>query len=133
MMALEVPEAQDIAVGALGNLHFSAGWYVYCGSAQKNLRQRVARHSRKVRKQQHWHLDYLTPYAASIKGLPIMSEGNLECDLARSMRELGGIPVQGFGSSDCRCDSHLFFFDYNEPPMRNRAFVDTLLRYRSQF
>jgi sugar fermentation stimulation protein A len=115
-------------VGALGTLHFRAGWYVYCGSTQKNLRQRVARHSRKVRKQKHWHLDYLTPYAASIKGLPIMSERNLECDLARSMEGLGGIPVQGFGSSDCRCDGHLFFFE--QPPMRDKAFVDTLLWYR---
>jgi sugar fermentation stimulation protein A len=133
LMLLELPEGRDIEVGALGTIRFKAGWYVYAGSARKNLSQRVNRHLRKKRKQKHWHFDYLTPYAGKMKALPIMSYRNLECDLARDLEKLGGKGIANFGSSDCGCvepkvRSHLYYF--KEPPMGNREFVDMLLRYR---
>jgi sugar fermentation stimulation protein A len=128
LILLEIPEQQAIEVGSLGTITFAAGWYVYTGSAQKNLSRRVNRHLRKTRKQTHWHIDYLTPYTSTIKALPIMSYGNLECDLAQSLSGLGGRPIPGFGCSDCHCGSHLFYFA--KPPMGNRAFVEMLLQYR---
>jgi sugar fermentation stimulation protein A len=128
LVLLELPEERDIAAGSLGTIHFNAGWYVYAGSARKNLSQRINRHLRKVRKQQHWHLDYLSPAARLIKGFPIMSYRNLECELAGALKSIGGEAVPGFGSSDCRCGSHLYYFA--DPPLRNRAFVDMLLRFR---
>jgi sugar fermentation stimulation protein A len=132
LILLELAEKQSIEVGALGTIRFKAGWYVYAGSARKNLSQRVNRHLRRQRKQQHWHLDYLTPFAArgtgKLKGLPICSYRNLECDLAGELAKLGGIPVPAFGSSDCACPSHLYYF--RDPPMGSREFVDMLLRYR---
>ncbi|MDR1747510.1 MAG: DNA/RNA nuclease SfsA, partial [Spirochaetaceae bacterium] len=67
LIVLEIPEETETAVGALGNLRFRKGWYVYAGSAQRNLSGRIARHLRKVRKKKHWHLDYLTPAAGTIK------------------------------------------------------------------
>jgi sugar fermentation stimulation protein A len=130
LMLLELPESRDIAVGALGTIRFKAGWYAYAGSARKNLAQRMNRHLRRERKQKHWHFDYLTPWAGKIKALPIMSYRNLECDLARELEKLGGKGIANFGSSDCGCGSHLYYF--KEPPMGNRAFVDMLLRYRHQ-
>jgi sugar fermentation stimulation protein A len=130
LILLELPEGREISVGGLENISFEPGWYVYAGSARKNLTQRINRHLRKIRKQKHWHLDYLTPHAGIIKALPILSYRNLECELARSLGELGGAAVKGFGSSDCQggCPGHLYYFA--EPPMRNRAFVDMLLRFR---
>ncbi|MDR1893070.1 MAG: DNA/RNA nuclease SfsA [Spirochaetales bacterium] len=128
LVLLELPEDRNIAIGSLGTIGFVRGWYVYAGSARKNLSQRISRHQRKIRKQKHWHLDYLTCFAGLIKAFPIFSYRNLECELARRLRELGGKAVAGFGSSDCRCESHLYYFA--DPPMKNRAFVDLVLRFR---
>jgi sugar fermentation stimulation protein A len=128
LIILELPEQTVLEPGALGIINFAPGWYVYAGSARKNLSQRINRHLRKTGKEKHWHIDYLTPSAKTIKALPIMSYRNLECDLARSLGELGGRAVPGFGSSDCRCGSHLYYF--TDPPLGNRGFVDMLLRYR---
>jgi sugar fermentation stimulation protein A len=128
LILLELPKTVPVEPGSLGIMVFAAGWYVYAGSAQKNLSQRINRHLRKVRKQKHWHLDYLTPYAKTIKSLPIMSYRNLECLLAEELGKLGGRAVPRFGSSDCGCESHLYYF--TDPPMKNRAFVDMLLRAR---
>jgi sugar fermentation stimulation protein A len=132
LILLELAEKRSIEVGALGTVLFKAGWYVYAGSARKNLSQRINRHLRRQRKQQHWHLDYLVPFASrgvgKLKALPVLSYRNLECDLAGELAKLGGKPVPRFGSSDCRCASHLYYFE--EPPMGNREFVDMLLRYR---
>jgi sugar fermentation stimulation protein A len=62
------------------------------------------------------------------KALPMLSYRNLECDLAAELAALGGEPVPRFGSSDCKCESHLYYF--KRPPMGSREFVDMLLRYR---
>jgi len=128
LVLLEIPATVTVEVGALGSLVFPAGWYVYAGSARRNLKQRLARHLRRVRKRTHWHLDYLTPQAGKMIGLPIASGENLECGLARAMAKAGGVGVAGFGCSDCSCDSHLYRFD--GPPLENPAFVDLLLRFR---
>jgi sugar fermentation stimulation protein A len=128
LLMLQIPQAQDIKTGALGTLRFEAGWYLYAGSARKNLSKRLSRHLRRVRKKKHWHIDYLGPYAAQIKAYPICSYRNLECDLAAALENLGGRGVPGFGSSDCRCKSHLFYFP--APPLKNPAFLELLLRFR---
>ncbi len=128
LVLLEIAAAVAVAVGALGTRVFPAGWYVYAGSARRNLRQRLARHLRRVRKRTHWHLDYLTPRAGKMIGLPIASGENLECGLARGLAGIGGVGVAGFGCSDCSCDSHLYRFD--GPPLENPAFLDLLLRFR---
>jgi sugar fermentation stimulation protein A len=133
LVMLEIPRACDVETGALGTLHFKAGWYVYAGSARKNLSKRISRHLRKVRKQQHWHIDYLTPYAGIIKAYPIFTYRNLECELAAALENLGGsgklaVGVPHFGSSDCTCKSHLFYF--KDKPLKNPGFVDMLLRFR---
>lgn len=128
LILLEIPEARALTIGTLGTVTIPAGWYVYTGSAQKNLSRRISRHLRRIRKQRHWHIDYLTPYAKTISALPIMSYHNLECDLARSIGALSGRAVPRFGCSDCRCGSHLFYF--TKPPLENRAFVEMLLHYR---
>jgi sugar fermentation stimulation protein A len=136
LILLELPEDRIIETGALGLIPFKKGWYLYAGSARKNLSSRIARHLRRERKQKHWHLDYLTPHAGVLKAFPIMSYRNLECELARGLIKAGGIPIPGFGSSDCRggkggapkCPGHLVYFA--APPLQSRAFPDLLFRFR---
>jgi sugar fermentation stimulation protein A len=135
LVLLELPESRTIGVGALGAVSFEKGWYVYAGSARKNLSARMARHERKRGKRKHWHIDYLCPYAGIIRTLPIMSYRNLECELARDLEKLGGRPVPGFGASDCAakgspCPSHLFHFPL--APLENPCFTDLLFRYRHE-
>ncbi len=128
LVALELSEAVQIDVGSLGPVAFKAGWYVYSGSAQKNLAQRVARHLRHSRKGLHWHIDYLSNQGGKIIGLPIASENNLECELAAALRRIGGEAVPRFGSSDCCCESHLYYFP--DPPLKNRSFLSLLFYFR---
>ncbi|GHV84733.1 hypothetical protein AGMMS50230_03410 [Spirochaetia bacterium] len=135
LIVLELPKTTEIETGGLGKIPFKSGWYVYAGSAKKNLTQRINRHLRKIRKQKHWHLDYLTPFAKTVKALPIVSYRNLECKLAKELLLLGGKPVTnsagtGFGSSDCknRCPAHLYYFEVS--PLTDQHFVEMIFRYR---
>lgn len=128
MMLLHLPQDGRVQVGHLGEFDFPQGWYVYAGSAQKNLKARIARHQRRVKQKLHWHLDYLSPYADKIIALPVAGYTNLECRIAQALADLGGRAFQGFGSSDCACPSHLYYFA--DPPLKNRAFVDLLFQVR---
>ena len=44
MIILQLEEDKTITVGSLGDIHFPKGFYVYVGSARKNLDQRIAHH-----------------------------------------------------------------------------------------
>ena len=103
-----------IRVGALGNLAFPgrlARLYRFCPRA-RGLK-RVQRHIRSRSRQKvetQWHIDYLLgiQHVTLRHALCAQTTRPVECRLARA---LGGIPVNGFGCSDCRCGSHLFYFD----------------------
>jgi Uri superfamily endonuclease len=96
------------------------GYYIYTGSAignnATNLRQRVARHVRKMKKQ-HWHIDYFlsSRKACVITIIAAASDVNKECEIAERIQSIEGaeVPFAGFGSSDCRgnCKSHLAHFE----------------------
>jgi sugar fermentation stimulation protein A len=77
------------------------------GSGGRSPLRRVARHIRR-RKRKFWHIDYLSVRSTVIGAFILESNVSLECTLARA---LGGSfePVPGFGASDCKCGSHLFF------------------------
>ncbi len=128
MILLHVAQDRRVHIGQLGAFDFPQGWYVYSGSAQRNLKARIARHQRRVKQKFHWHMDYLTPYADKIIPLPVGGYTNLECRFAQALANLGGRPFRGFGSSDCGCPSHLYYF--TDPPLKNRAFVDLLFLAR---
>ena len=102
----------SIRVGALGVIRFESGWYVYVGSALNGLSARVARHLR-LHKVRHWHIDYLRPYADGVRAFLFPSRRDLECILARNLLRTSDGQVLRFGSSDCRCPSHLFHFRAN--------------------
>jgi len=99
-----------IPIGAFGVCQFPAGKYVYTGSALNGLEARVARHLRSEKKL-HWHIDYLLQHA-EVTGVDLFpGSGRRECQLNQSALSLPGakIIVPGFGSSDCRCVSHLVY------------------------
>lgn len=113
VLVLRLADAVWLTVGKLGVFEFQPGRYLYCGSALGGLRARVGRHLR-ADKKAHWHIDYLN---SSVAGASVEAvwwlEGRSkrECEWATAFGALPGAswPVAGFGSSDCRCDSHLVY------------------------
>ncbi len=118
---------QVITVGKLGEIHFKKGYYIYTGSAKKNLSKRISRHISK-KKKFHWHIDYLTVKADSIMPFPVYTGKNIECSMAQDLEKIADESIRGFGSSDCTCSSHLFYFSTS--PMINRSFQRILHHYR---
>jgi len=109
ILLLRLGRTRRLRIGALGILTFKPGWYVYVGSALNSLSARVARHLR-LRKQKRWHIDYLRPAAERVSAFLLPSRRDRECALARKLRRIASDQVERFGSSDCACPSHLFFF-----------------------
>ena len=96
--------------GALGRLDFEPGLYAYVGRARRGLAARLARHHRRE-KRLHWHIDYLLRALGSgqVSSLSLPAAGLAECRLAGLVRRSAAGLVPGFGCSDCRCPSHLFY------------------------
>jgi Uri superfamily endonuclease len=99
-------EPKSIEIGALGELRFETGKYVYVGSAMNNVEKRIERHF-STDKKKHWHIDYFSVEAERAGYMIYSRDSEFECVLAGMMAEIGE-PVDGFGSSDCSCNSHLF-------------------------
>nr|AAZ32481.1 hypothetical protein [uncultured euryarchaeote Alv-FOS1] len=95
-----------IRVGALGELQFDRGYYVYIGSAQRNMQKRIARHMRSDKKIK-WHIDYLLQHARVVDVHTVSAPKNCEefvaIELGKKYRY-----VPGFGASDSHAKSHLF-------------------------
>ncbi|MCX5813244.1 MAG: DNA/RNA nuclease SfsA [Proteobacteria bacterium] len=129
LLILNLDVDKEITIGKLGMIFFKKGFYIYIGSAMKDLTARIERHKRK-RKNLFWHIDYLRERATVVHALPIRSSSRLECEIAASVSKISQDQVKGFGSSDCNCNSHLFYMDRN--PVESREFVDLLLYYRME-
>ncbi|MCX8022585.1 MAG: DNA/RNA nuclease SfsA [Syntrophorhabdaceae bacterium] len=128
ILILYLPEDTIIKIGALGDLFFKRGYYVYVGSAVKNLTSRIVRHKKK-HKRLFWHIDYLREKAELIHAIPVRSSRRIECDMAHSLFAVIHNTIAGFGVSDCKCPSHLFYMEQN--PVYTRNFTDILFDYRT--
>lgn len=109
LLALE--KETSIAVGRLGTFTFPRGYYIYVGSAQGGLYARVKRHL-KGEKRLRWHIDYLLESARVVEVWYALEDESQECFWRQVAQEMpqSEIPAPGFGSSDCRCPSHLIYF-----------------------
>jgi sugar fermentation stimulation protein A len=116
-----------VHAGRLGTMLFRKGYYVYVGSAMTNLTARIERHKR-MRKKEHWHIDYLAHAAESVLALPIRSSRREECSIAKALSSILAHGPAGFGSSDCSCKTHLF--RSNDNPLHAEAFHDVLQSFR---
>ncbi|WP_265108711.1 GIY-YIG nuclease family protein [Halosolutus halophilus] len=109
VLVIDVPEAIELDVGALGTREFPAGAYAYVGTAfgpggfaRVDRHRELARGSRDVR---HWHVDYLLGQSETrLESAITFPDADRECELAD---RLPGDRVAGFGASDCTCAAHL--------------------------
>lgn len=109
IIVLYVTRARSIQIGKLGRLRFKKGYYAYVGSAfgPGGLGSRL-RHHLLPKKRAHWHMDYLD---FPVKEIWVSEEGEaLEHHWAVDLEEMASDRMSGFGCSDCRCSSHLFYF-----------------------
>ncbi|MBW2988003.1 GIY-YIG nuclease family protein [Candidatus Woesearchaeota archaeon] len=106
-------------IGKLGWIDFKPGWYVYVGSAMGGLEARVKRHL-SSKKRKHWHIDYLLGLGSKVRVEQVVivtSTKKIECELSKLVAGLATFSVARFGSSDCKCGSHLYYFP-NEQSIR---------------
>ena len=99
-------------IGRLGTLDLQPGFYIYVGSAfgPGGLKARIAHHCKKSFRP-HWHIDYLGPFLELSEIWYTYDPVQREHQWAQIIENTRGtsVPLAGFGSSDCRCISHLFF------------------------
>lgn len=107
ILLFELANKKDIPVGKLGYVSFPKASYAYVGSAMNGLTARLARHLRGEKKL-HWHIDYLLKEAKVEEIIMCRSEERTECRLAQALAgKFQYVPK--FGSTDCKCRSHLYF------------------------
>ncbi len=118
---------KTLKIGSLGKINFKKGYYLYTGSAMNSLNSRIKRHIRKD-KTFRWHIDYLIPYLKDLRSVPIRSSEPLECILSWELKMISDGYIPDFGSSDCRCQGHLYWKKDN--PFQDEGFIDIILKYR---
>ncbi len=108
VLVISVGKNISIQIGALGVRNLKKGLYAYVGSAQGNLERRIRRHVGRV-KRKFWHIDYLLASGAvQVTDVFTKERGREEeCMIAKELCARA-VPIEGFGSSDCKCTSHLF-------------------------
>ena len=107
VLIIKLACSKDILVGKLGYIHFPQAFYAYVGSAMNGFEARLPHHLRR-KKKPHWHIDYLLEQAELEEVVLCQVEQRRECLVAQALaKEFSSIP--GFGSSDCKCRSHLYF------------------------
>ena len=104
LLLIALDTALELKIGTL-----APGRFAYCGSAYGpgGIAARVGRHLRR-NKAKRWHVDHLTG-AGRVVAMHAWP-GARECDLFARISRVpdAGVPVPGFGSSDCRrCPAHL--------------------------
>ena len=103
----------------LSFINFKSGYYIYVGSAMNSLESRLNRHLSDDKKK-HWHIDYLLLNKNSqITDIYYtVSTKKVECEIARNISP-NSSEIDNFGSSDCDCNSHLFYFENIEDAITN--------------
>ena len=112
ILLLRLRENVTINIGKLGKLDFKKGFYLYVGSALNSIEARIKRHLKRNKKI-HWHIDYLLDYALITDVFLKEKSMKEECIVAQFFAKKL-ISIKGFGCSDCKCRSHLFFGRYKE-------------------
>ena len=84
-----------------------------------SLEARLNRHLSDDKKK-HWHIDYLLLNKNSqITDIYYtVSTKKVECEIARNISP-NSSEIDNFGSSDCECNSHLFYFEDIEDAITN--------------
>ncbi|MDA3941092.1 MAG: DNA/RNA nuclease SfsA [Spirochaetia bacterium] len=131
MVIVKLEQDKTIPTGKLEYSKYKSGYYLYAGSAKTNLSKRIKRHKNRTKKTFHWHIDYLTASADEVKTFGIYTDRFSECDIAQGLQGIGGRGILNFGSTDCKCSSHLYYFKNN--PVRNIDFLELLHYFRHSY
>ena len=112
VLILRSKNRAKVQVGRWGVLDVAKGFYAYIGSAfgPGGVLARVERHC-SVAKRNHWHIDYLRE--ALILESVWYSHGMLRLEhvWAGAVSNFNNAqPIARFGCSDCKCQSHLYYF-----------------------
>jgi Uri superfamily endonuclease len=110
-LILQCKITDKIQIGRWKAIDIEPGYYVYVGSAfgPGGIKARVSRHCKKT-KPKRWHIDYLREYVDLIEVWCSHAPERLEHQWAQIFQGMKGMtPVKGFGCSDCKCYSHLFW------------------------
>ena len=113
-------QSRTLAVGRNRIETFPVGYYIYVGSALGGLAGRLRRHLQRRHLQRrhlqgprrrHWHVDALLDAAPVIEVWYLLTGERMECEWAARLAAAPGIEpgAAGFGASDCRCRTHLFY------------------------
>ena len=112
LLLLECDRQVELSIGKLGHMMTPPGFYLYVGSAfgPGGIQARVNHHAR-IATRPHWHIDYLR---AAAELLDVWCVYGIRCEHAWGhslmQSEAATMPLKGFGSSDCECATHLFYF-----------------------
>ena len=111
LLLLSLPARVEAQVGRLRRIDFAPGLYGYAGSAlgPGGLAARLKRHASGAGRP-HWHIAYLLPHAHLLGALVRENPQRLECVWASWAGQQVQVCIRSFGSSDCACPGHLFFF-----------------------
>jgi len=127
ILILKIGEDRHLPFGTERISFLPRGFYLYVGSAMRNLTARMERHVR-LRKRYHWHIDWLRAVSEVHGVYPIRSSSRIECELAEAISGLADWSVPGFGCSDCSCTTHLF--GLADDPLRSEGFHRVLQYFR---
>ena len=107
-LIINLEETTEIKIGRkLGMIEFEKGTYVYVGSAMNSLESRLKRHLSNEKKL-HWHIDYFLK-ESEISDIIYNESKKVECDISQYLSTKTS-SIKDFGSSDCECESHLYYF-----------------------
>jgi Uri superfamily endonuclease len=112
MLLLECNNKLELPIGRLGSMVTKPGYYLYVGSAfgTGGIQARINHHMQ-IAARPHWHIDYLRTVAGVVNAWCVYGY-RFEHEWAHSLMqsEEAKVPLEGFGSSDCDCTTHLFYF-----------------------
>jgi Uri superfamily endonuclease len=113
ILILHLEHTNTISVGKRRKWCFPAGYFAYVGSAlgPGGLASRLKHHICSTASP-HWHIDYLRPGTRLIELWISEFPGHLEHQWAAFLYQFHKTVriFKGFGCSDCKCPSHLFYF-----------------------
>ena len=118
LLLLECNAKKRLSIGKLGEMEVKPGIYVYVGSAfgPGGVAARL-RHHHRIATKPHWHIDYLRAATRFLDAWCVYRR-RYEHEWAQRLMQshTAAMPLIGFGSSDCACNTHLFYF--RDPPMK---------------
>ncbi len=112
LLIMHLIKNSQLNIGKRGHAKFNSGYYLYVGSAfgSGGLRARLHHHLSSSAPPR-WHVDYFKHLAKIEEVWYAITPFKREHEWANFINGLPEftIALRGFGSSDCKCPTHLFY------------------------